>query len=83
MGSAPIRPTQLFNRFYRRAGGRDRPDGGIGLGLAIAQAIVLARGGRIWAEGEPAQGTTVTFELPGYAPQANSARTTDDSPRPP
>ncbi len=81
-GIGPDQADQLFNRFHRGAGGRDRPDGGVGLGLAIAQAIVLAHGGRIWAEGEPAGGRRSRSSCRGMRPQASSARTTDDAARP-
>lgn len=38
--------------------------GGTGLGLAIARQTVLAHGGRVVAESEAGQGTTIRFVLP-------------------
>jgi signal transduction histidine kinase len=38
--------------------------GGTGLGLAICREIIAAHQGRIWAENDPAGGTTFTCELP-------------------
>ncbi|GAB4445770.1 MAG: ATP-binding protein [Chloroflexi bacterium OHK40] len=54
----------IFDRFYRADRSRTRSSGGAGLGLAIARRIVEAHRGRIWAESEPGQGTTVSFALP-------------------
>ena len=49
---------RVFDAFYRGARSPEMP------GLAIANAIVTAHGGRIWVEGTPAGGTAVVFELP-------------------
>ena len=63
-------PT-LFERFHRGKGARSRGIGGTGLGLAICRGIVIAHGGRIWAESPapdhrsgPPRGTAIRFTLP-------------------
>ena len=56
----------IFERFYRvdAARSRNRKDGGMGLGLAIARALVNAQGGQITAQSVEGEGTTITFWLP-------------------
>lgn len=63
--------TRIFEKFYRAPS--DKPVVGVGLGLAICQAIVTAHGGRIWAENRTVGGASFRFALPleGEAPKEN------------
>ena len=54
----------IFERFYRAEASRNRRDGGAGLGLAIARALINAQGGQISAQSAEGQGTTINFWLP-------------------
>lgn len=66
--TGPGLPTELesrvFERFFRGGTDRDNPVEGCGLGLSIAQWIVLAHGGRIEFRSRPNALTTVTVRLP-------------------
>jgi signal transduction histidine kinase len=62
--------SRLFEPFYRAAQA-DRA-GGSGLGLAIARGLILAHGGRIWAENRPEGGARFTFTLPAPAVPAEA-----------
>lgn len=62
--------TRVFDEFYRRDVSGRR--GGTGLGLTIAQAIVLAHGGTMWIEETPGGGATVRFRIPVLAAEAAS-----------
>ena len=55
--------SRVFERYYRSPA-TSQLVSGMGMGLAIAQDIVAAHGGRIWAESWPGRGTTFTFTLP-------------------
>jgi|GEM_PF-336177 len=67
VGIPPQDLEKLFDKFYRGTQQRHRP-GGTGLGLAICQAVILAHGGRIWAESEIGRGSTFYFTLPVAQP---------------
>jgi signal transduction histidine kinase len=56
----------IFERFYRvdASRSRNRKNGGAGLGLTIARALIHAQGGQISAQSVEGQGTTITFWLP-------------------
>lgn len=55
---------RLFDRFYRSDQSRNSQTGGYGLGLSIAQGIVLAHKGKIRAESEDGRSLSVTVTLP-------------------
>ena len=63
MGIPSENADRVFDRFYRVDRARARSMGGTGLGLAIAREMIEAHGGRIWAESEEGQGTTIFFTL--------------------
>ena len=54
----------LFERNYREAAAISRGVQGSGLGLYIAQQVIAAHGGRMWAEGAPGGGLAVRLTLP-------------------
>jgi two-component system sensor histidine kinase BaeS len=56
--------SQLFERFFRVEGSRNRATGGAGLGLAICRNIVLAHDGRIVARASGLGGVAIVIELP-------------------
>ena len=61
-GLAPGSEQRVFERFWRADPARSSKGGG--LGLAIAQGLVEAQGGRIWAENRPEGGASFTITLP-------------------
>lgn len=54
----------VFDRFYRVDNGRNRKDGGAGLGLAIVREMVHAMRGEVTADSAPGKGSTFRLKLP-------------------
>jgi two-component system OmpR family sensor kinase len=55
---------RIFERFHRADPLRSRDQGGSGLGLSIAAAVVIAHGGAISVTDTPGGGATFRVELP-------------------
>ena len=58
-GLDPEQRERVFESFYTT-----KP-GGVGMGLSICRSIILAHGGRLWAEPNQPRGTVFRFTLPG------------------
>jgi two-component system sensor histidine kinase KdpD len=61
-GIRPGEERKIFDKFYRVTAEGKRS--GMGLGLALCEAIVRLHGGRIWAENRPEGGAAFRFTLP-------------------
>ena len=73
-GIDPELQERLFDRFFRGDAARSPGKGSTGLGLAIAQAVAQAHGGRITVDGTPgATAFTVTFPAPFPPPALGRA----------
>jgi signal transduction histidine kinase len=72
IGIAPHNHARVFERFERAVSGRSIS--GLGLGLHIVQAIVMAHGGTIHLESALGEGATFTVELPRQAPIQSEVR---------
>ncbi len=67
-GIAAEEREHLFDRFWRREGGRERGRAGAGLGLAIVQGVVHAHHGSIDVREVPGGGASFVVTLPVQAP---------------
>ena len=63
-GVTRLAARRMFDLFWRDDESRTRSTGGAGIGLAVAQGLVRAHGGTIWAENRSAGGARVAFTLP-------------------
>jgi signal transduction histidine kinase len=64
VGLTPEHLNRLFEKFFRAKSSLGRHVVGSGLGLPISRTIVESHGGRIWAESQTGEGTTLYFTLP-------------------
>jgi signal transduction histidine kinase len=71
-GVEPEALGRIFDRFARADAARTRDGGGVGLGLAIVQAIAAAHGGRCTVHSSES-GATFALTLPGFRPARVSA----------
>ena len=55
--------NKIFDRFYKADKSRSENTPGTGLGLYIAQRIILDHGGHIWAKSQSGHGTSIFFTL--------------------
>jgi heavy metal sensor kinase len=85
-GIAPDHLPHLGERFFRIEQDRDRARGGIGLGLSICKAIIVAHGGTMAITSSPGAGTSVMVRLPvhtasseGLAPERKNASVSLDT----
>jgi signal transduction histidine kinase len=62
---------RIFNRFARGDDARNRAAGGVGLGLAIVDAIARAHGGRVDAFRRP-RGSLFSLAIPGFTAERRS-----------
>jgi two-component system OmpR family sensor kinase len=69
-GIAAAEREHLFERFWRREGGRERGRAGSGLGLAIVQGVVNAHRGSIEVRDVPGGGASFVVTLPARAASA-------------
>jgi PAS domain S-box-containing protein len=64
-GLTPEQQQRIWEQFYQVAApGLQGPEGGLGLGLAIARAIVEQHQGQVGVESAPGHGATFWFTLP-------------------
>lgn len=78
IGIMPEHMPQLFTMFSQLEGTRDRSEGGLGIGLALAKTIVELHGGTITAESAGrGSGSEFQIRLPmlGYGPALERGQT--------
>jgi CheY-like chemotaxis protein len=72
IGFDPAYAERVFGLFKRLHGKHEYP--GTGIGLALCSRVVLAYGGRMWAESQLGAGATFHFTVPAVAPKREERR---------
>lgn len=68
-GIAATDLPHIFEPFYRGERGRDRRQGGAGLGLAVVRSILEAHGGKVRVDSQTGRGARFTLTLPLPSPE--------------
>jgi two-component system sensor histidine kinase KdpD len=63
-GIDPEKVDRIFDPFFQEDFSIRRPYPGVGLGLHVCRQLVVAHGGRIWAENREGGGARFVFTLP-------------------
>lgn len=66
IGLTPEECKMVFSRFWRGDAGRNRAQGGLGIGLSVVKEIVDRHNGWVRVEGEKGVGSTFTIFIPLY-----------------
>lgn len=66
IGLSPEEAKMVFARFWRADAGRNRAQGGLGVGLSVVKEIVDRHHGWVRVEGEKGKGSTFTINIPLY-----------------
>lgn len=69
-GVAPEERERIFDSFYTTK------VGGIGIGLSICRSIIVAHGGRLWADAHQPRGAVLRFTLPLQRPDRGALHPT-------
>jgi signal transduction histidine kinase len=80
-GVPPEAMSRIFERFARADSARTRTTGGVGLGLAITDAIATAHGGSC-SVATTGAGSIFSLRLPGFTPTAPRATVKAGAPAP-
>lgn len=66
IGLTPEEAQMVFDRFWRADAGRDRENGGLGVGLTVVKEIVERHNGWVQVEGRKGEGACFTIHIPLY-----------------
>jgi signal transduction histidine kinase len=80
VGISPEDMIPLFDKYFRARSDNGRYVPGTGLGLPLSRTIIEAHNGRIWAESQIGEGTTLHFSLPRQGLSTDTETVQDSDP---